>query len=156
MKSKIQDEYVTEIFGFPVKILNCPMVEFEGQWLPKIDHERMGNLLFIELLKSKHRLTGHQVRFMREHLRLKQTDMKALCGWDQSNMSRTEANEDRAAFLSDANLMGFKIQMGRLFIKKLEQELEEEMKREVNSVDLTPASNELEDPEQLVTLRKSA
>lgn len=65
MKKKIQKTYQDHGFGFPVTLLNVPMIEARGEWVPDINQKKLQEML-IEALVSKHsRLSGSEVRYIR-------------------------------------------------------------------------------------------
>lgn len=65
MERKIQKVFVDNGFGFPVYLLNAPMVKARGQWTPEIDYDRLQELVLKQLAFKAGRLTGSEVRFIR-------------------------------------------------------------------------------------------
>lgn len=65
MEKKIQKEFLDMGYGFPVVLLNVPMIKVRDIWTPDINY----NLLRIAVLKAlahkPARLTGTEVRFIR-------------------------------------------------------------------------------------------
>lgn len=65
MKKKIQKVYQDHGFGFPVTLLNVPLAEVRGEWVPAINQKDLQERV-VEALVLKHsRLTGNEVRFLR-------------------------------------------------------------------------------------------
>lgn len=65
MKKKIQKIYQDHGFGFPVTLLNMPMIEVRGEWVPDINQKEL-QAIVLETLVLKHgRLSGNEVRFIR-------------------------------------------------------------------------------------------
>lgn len=62
---KIVDEYIEHGCGFPICLLNVPMVEDEGEWIPDIDYNKLDKLILLEICKMPYRLTANQIRFIR-------------------------------------------------------------------------------------------
>ena len=65
MKKKIQKVYQDHGFGFPVTLLNVPLVFIRGEWLPAINQKKLQSLVINALVSKTGRLTGNEVRFIR-------------------------------------------------------------------------------------------
>lgn len=70
MESKIQDTYVDRGFGFPVRLLNVPMIKVRGAWVPDLDLNDFTKGVLLALANLDGRLTGNQVRFIRLHFEM--------------------------------------------------------------------------------------
>ena len=65
MKKKIHKVYSDHGFGFPVTLLNVPMIEVRGEWVPEVNQKEL-QARVVEALVFKHsRLTGSEIRFIR-------------------------------------------------------------------------------------------
>lgn len=64
---KIQKEFIDSGFGFPVKLLNVPMVKVRGAWTPSINYNRLAEAVLTALCNKPARLTGNEVQFIRLH-----------------------------------------------------------------------------------------
>jgi len=65
MKKKIQKVYQDHGFGFPVTLLNVPLLEVRGEWVPAVNQKELQKRV-VEALVLKHsRLTGNETRFLR-------------------------------------------------------------------------------------------
>lgn len=64
---KIQKEFVDTGLGFPVKLLNVPMVKVRGVWTPYINYNRLTKAVLVALCNKPTRLTGNEVQFIRLH-----------------------------------------------------------------------------------------
>lgn len=65
MKKKIQKIYQDHGFGFKVTLLNVPLIEVRGEWVPAVDQKDLQERV-VEALVLKHsRLTGDEIRFLR-------------------------------------------------------------------------------------------
>lgn len=64
-KTKIEKYLIDTGFGFPVVLLNVPMVEVRGIWTPDIDYNKLTNEVLKSLAVKPARLTGNEVRFIR-------------------------------------------------------------------------------------------
>jgi len=60
-----QREFVYRGFGFPVILLNVPMVRVRGEWTPDVNYAALQRRLLAMLVEKPARLTGDEVRFIR-------------------------------------------------------------------------------------------
>lgn len=65
MERKIQERYVDHGFGFPVTLLNVPMVKIRDQWTPDINYKKLQYAVLSALAHKPARLTGAEIRFIR-------------------------------------------------------------------------------------------
>jgi hypothetical protein len=70
VKTKIQKEYVDTGFGFPVRLHHVPMAWVRGAWTPKINYAHLARAVLGQLCTKGSRLTGNEVRFIRQHFEL--------------------------------------------------------------------------------------
>lgn len=70
MESKIQGLYVDRGFGFPIALLNVPMIKVRGQWTPDIDFNDLTKRVLLFLANLDGRLSGNQVKFIRLHFEM--------------------------------------------------------------------------------------
>ena len=68
LERKSQEMFVYEGFGFPVALLNVPMVRVRGAWTPDVDFNALSRRLLKALARKTVRLTGQEVRFIRHSL----------------------------------------------------------------------------------------
>lgn len=65
MKKKIQKIYQDHGFGFPVTLLNVPMIEVRGEWVPNINQKELQEKVIEALVLKPSRLSGDEVKFIR-------------------------------------------------------------------------------------------
>src|SRR6476620_951342 len=70
MERKTQKKYIYEGLGFPIELHNVEMVKVQGEWVQKIDVRDIALKAIRELPFQETRLTGHQVRFVREYFQM--------------------------------------------------------------------------------------
>lgn len=70
MERKIKKVHVDYGFGFPVKLLNVPMAKVRGIWTPAINYNLLAEVVLKELCEKEGRLTGNEVRFIRQHFEM--------------------------------------------------------------------------------------
>jgi len=100
MNSKIQTRYIDYGLGFPVTLLQVPMLKVRGKWTPNINY----NILFEEVLRSlanfDGRLTGAQIKFIRHHFEMTLQDFAerfvvthpAVIKWEKTTDKATGMN----------------------------------------------------------------
>jgi DNA-binding transcriptional regulator YiaG len=65
LKRKIQKSFIYEGFGFPVNIVDVPMVKVQGEWTPDIDYNQLEAAVLVAVAHKPIRLTGNEVHFIR-------------------------------------------------------------------------------------------
>jgi DNA-binding transcriptional regulator YiaG len=100
MKKKIQKIYHDHGLGFPVTLLNVPMVQVRGEWVPEINQNELQSLVIEALALKSGRLSGDEVRFIRlfAEMTLKQFSERfdvshpAVLKWEKSGNNLTGMN----------------------------------------------------------------
>jgi len=69
-KTKVQKTFIDVGFGFPVKLLNVPMIKVRGIWTPNIDYPHLTMAVLKSLCEKPARLTGDEIRFIRLHFEM--------------------------------------------------------------------------------------
>lgn len=70
MERKAQKRYIYKGLGFPIELHNVEMIKVRGEWVPKIDVRDIAFKTIRQLPFQETRLTGHQVRFIREYFEM--------------------------------------------------------------------------------------
>jgi hypothetical protein len=65
MEREMSRRVVYHGFGFPVTLVNVPMVRIRGAWTPDVNYEHIQRALLRVLSEKPSRLTGDEVRFIR-------------------------------------------------------------------------------------------
>ena len=65
MERKIQKTFIDHGLGFPITLLNVPMIKIRGQWTPDIDYNALTKEVLLILSQKPVRLTGDEVKFLR-------------------------------------------------------------------------------------------
>jgi len=100
METKTQKSFVDTGFGFPVHLVNVPMVKVRGIWTPSIDYNKLTRAVLRVIAYKAGRLTGAEVRFARQHfgLTLQQFGKRlgvshvAVMKWEKSSRQVTAMN----------------------------------------------------------------
>lgn len=74
MEKKIKKIHIDNGFGFPVKLLNVPMIKIRGEWTPSINYKLLAKIVLKELCEKEQKLTGNEVRFIRQYLEMNLLD----------------------------------------------------------------------------------
>jgi len=99
-KRRIEKELIDEGFGFPVRLRNVPMIWIREQWIADIDYGALARTVLATLCSKPSRLTGNEVRFIRQHhgLTLKEFAAEfcvthpAVLKWEQAGNRPTRMN----------------------------------------------------------------
>ena len=70
MERKVQKHFVDMGFGFPVHLINVPMIKVRGQWTPDVDYNKLQGLVLKQLAHKSGRLSGAEVHFIRQALEM--------------------------------------------------------------------------------------
>ena len=65
MERKIQKRYLDHGLGFPVVLLNAPLVRVRGQWALHVNYNDYQKAILHLLAHKPTRLTGNEVKFVR-------------------------------------------------------------------------------------------
>jgi len=65
---RVRRRFVYLGFGFPVTLVNVPMIRVRGTWTPDVDYNRLARRLLKAVALKPVRLTGNEVRFVRHML----------------------------------------------------------------------------------------
>ena len=72
---KIQKSYTDNGFGFPVQIINAPMMKINGEWTLNLNYEKYEKAVLFALAMKPTCLTGNEVKFVRLHFEM---DLKSF------------------------------------------------------------------------------
>jgi DNA-binding transcriptional regulator YiaG len=68
LERKVLDRFVYEGFGFPVVLVQVPMVRVRREWTPDVNFDALSKRLLKAVAEKLARLTGAEVRFVRHSL----------------------------------------------------------------------------------------
>jgi hypothetical protein len=113
-ETKKQKRFVYDGFGFPVVLCNVTMIKVRGAWTPKVDYNKLGQDVLIELAHKPARLTGNEVRFIRHWFEMPLTQFgrrfsvshPAVLKWeeakDEATTMKWSVEKDIRLFILDA------------------------------------------------------
>jgi transcriptional regulator with XRE-family HTH domain len=70
METKIQKEFIDTGFGFPIRLVNVPMIKVRGAWTPSINYNELALKVLRALAYKESRLTGNEIKFIRTHFEM--------------------------------------------------------------------------------------
>ncbi len=77
---KIQKSYTDYGFGFPVQIINAPLSKIRNEWVLDINFEKYEKAVLFALSLKSARLTGNEVKFIRNHFSMTLKDFGTRFG----------------------------------------------------------------------------
>ena len=93
MKEKKTETFVYEGFGFPIKLINCPMKKVFGEWILDINLAKLQIDMLKELIHKPIPLTGAELRFIRKFLEMSTTLFGKLVGVSHPAVLKWEKNQ---------------------------------------------------------------
>jgi DNA-binding XRE family transcriptional regulator len=97
MKKKIEQEIVYEGLGFPIILRNVPMIELRGVWTLDIDPNILQKVVLLTLAHQHSDLTGNQIRYIRNWLKLTQSEFGKLFGVTHPAIVKWEKTENKGS-----------------------------------------------------------
>ena len=97
MKHKIEKNYLYEDLGFPVQLMNVPMIEIRGEFILDIDFNKLQKAVLLHLCHKKIPLTGNEIKFIRKYFSLTTSAFAKLFGYSHSAILKWENQEDHLA-----------------------------------------------------------
>lgn len=94
---RVASEYIEYGCGFPIKLVNVPMVEDDGEWIPNIDYNKLDKVVLLELCRSPSKLTGNQIRFIRLYFEKTYEEFASLLRVKHSTVIHWEKQKDDSA-----------------------------------------------------------
>ena len=70
MEAKIQKEFIDTGLGFPIRLMNVPMIRVRGEWTPKVDYNELALRVLRALAHKPSRLMGSEIKFIRTHFEM--------------------------------------------------------------------------------------
>jgi hypothetical protein len=67
VETKFQKKFKYMGFGFPIVLLNVPMIKIRGIWTPNINYNALGDKVYLLLNNKKSKLTNEQARFIKHY-----------------------------------------------------------------------------------------
>lgn len=103
MERKTLKRYTYEGLGFPIELHNVEMVKVLGEWVAKIDVRDIALKAIKELPFQKTRLTGNQVRFIREYFKFSLREFAKIVHQSHTAIDKWEKFKDKETNM-DSNI----------------------------------------------------
>jgi transcriptional regulator with XRE-family HTH domain len=102
MKEDKVEKFVYEGFGFPVILLDVPMKKIRGIAVPDINYNAL-QLILLDLLSHKpFPLTGDEIRFIRQSLKMTLVEFAKHFGVTHSAVIKWEKSKDQFAKITSS------------------------------------------------------
>lgn len=88
-------------FGFPVCLINVPMVKVRGTWTPSINYNELAHGVLRALAHKTSRLTGNEMKFIRTHFEMPRQAFARMLRMTQATVLEWERAGDRDAGMSE-------------------------------------------------------
>jgi putative transcriptional regulator len=87
----IKKSYKFSGFGFPVTIKNAPVKKTSrGDEVVDVDFNKIEAALFVAIAEKPARLSGAEVKFLRNHMNLTQVEFAGIIGVERSSIAKWE------------------------------------------------------------------
>jgi putative transcriptional regulator len=88
-------------FGFPVIIKNARVRKTSrGDEVVDVDFKRLESVLFIAIAEKPARLSGAEIKFLRNHMELTQAEFADLIGIERSSVAKWEKKDLKSSGMS--------------------------------------------------------
>lgn len=94
MRKNITAQYEYDGLGFPVLLLNVPLIQVRGVEVPDIDYNVLQQNALHALACKPLPLTGSEVKFIRQYLQMTYTDFAACFGVTHASVIHWEKAKD--------------------------------------------------------------
>lgn len=91
MKHRIQKEFEYKGFGFPIILMNVPMIEVMGVWTPHINYNKLQKILLLALAHKSIPFTGNELRYIRKYFELSMEAFGKMFGITHAAVSKWES-----------------------------------------------------------------
>ena len=102
MKRKVLEKYLYNGLGFPVYLLNVPMIKFDDTWAPDINHELLEKYVLLVLCQQLSPLTGDEVKFIRSWFAMTLQQFGDKFGVTPAGVKKWEDAEDQFTHMNEA------------------------------------------------------
>ena len=139
MKKTINQEFEYHGLGFPIILLNFPLITVRGVQVPDIDYNLLQRNALLALSQKPLPLTGNEVRFIRQYLQMNYTDFANRFGVTHASVINWENSEN--SFAKILPTMELCIRLCILDILKAKNKLFRETFRNFNYLEFKTQKN---------------
>ncbi|MBS0654330.1 MAG: hypothetical protein JSR46_01005 [Verrucomicrobia bacterium] len=94
METKIKKKHIDYSCGFPVVLLNVPMIKLLGEWVVDINYDSLAKAVLLLLSKKSMPLTGNEIRFIRTYFGMTLREFSERLGVKHSAVVKWENTKD--------------------------------------------------------------
>lgn len=102
-------EYIDRGLGFDVTIVNAPMRLIRGEWVFDLDRKVYRRAVLALVVGALRPLTGRHVRFLRQYMKMTQTQLARELGVTHAAVSQWESSKDDVSDISTANAFALRL-----------------------------------------------
>lgn len=92
---KKRKTFIFTELGFPIKLINAPMIKKFGEWFIDIDMNELMRIVLEALAHKPTALTGDEIGFIRSYLKMTTTDFGKIFSVSHSAVVKWENNENQ-------------------------------------------------------------
>lgn len=96
MKTKIRKRYVDYSLGFPIVLINAPMINVRNQWVLHINYNRYQKIVLNALAYRLAKLTGSEIQFIRKYFQMTFRDFAKRFSVKHPAVLKWEKAKDKA------------------------------------------------------------
>ncbi len=100
MKKKTVAQFIDYGFGFPVRLLNVPMIFVHGVWTPHVNYNHLAKEVLRLICIKEARLTGDEVAFIRSFFDMTLQQFAARFAVTHPGVLKWEKSENRPTGMS--------------------------------------------------------
>lgn len=100
MQKKIKKKHIDYSCGFPVVLLNVPMIKLLDEWVIDINYNSLAKAVLLLLSKKEIPLTGNEIRFIRIYFGMTLREFSERLGVKHSAVVRWENTKDHFASIT--------------------------------------------------------
>lgn len=97
MEKKLKKRHIDYSCGFPVVLLNVPMVKIQDEWVLDINYDDLAKTVLLYLSKKPIPLTGNEIRFIRYYFSITMREFAMRLGVKHPAIVKWEEKKDRFA-----------------------------------------------------------
>jgi DNA-binding XRE family transcriptional regulator len=130
MEKKIESQFIDHGCGFPILLLNVPMIKVRGKWIPDIDYEVLEKSVLLGLCHKPSKLTGSEIRFIRLYFEMTLQTFAKRFGVQHPTVVKWEKFKNMPTNMTlgtekDIRLFVIKELRGKTYVADLYTELEQ-------------------------------
>lgn len=140
IKRKIIKKMIYEGLGFPIILLNVPMIKTQGAWAMDISYKKLFNIVLEDLINKPALLSPAELKFIRKYLEMTTTEFANLLGVTHPAVLKWENGSSQQSLSTDVFI--------RLFLADHLKQTDKVFRKTFNIVRANLADQSIE-PEQI-------